>query len=234
MKRAYIELKDKTDLVPSLKNSLTVLRDFKRIGLVSTIQHVHGLKSAKEFLEENGKQVYLAKSTKARGQGISAKHEGQVLGCDVSAASQLDSMVDALLYIGTGQFHPIGIALETEKPVFTLNPHTERIAQVLEGERKKYLARQAARLFKLKEAKKIGIIVSTKPGQYNLDQAEEIRTKLMKNGKQAEIFITDLITEQDLLNFSEVEAWVNTACPRLVDDKFSKPVVNAEELGKAY
>lgn len=235
MKKVYVELKDKVDLKTALKNSLNALKDFKRIGLISTIQHVHGLKSAKSFLKENGKQIFLAKSTKTRGQGIKAKHEGQVLGCDVSAAKEIENKVDAFLYIGTGQFHPVGVAIETSKPVFVLNPHSERIAQVLEGEKKKYLARRAARLSKLKDAKTVGILVSTKLGQYNLKQAEKIKAKLVKKGKRAEIFLADNITAEDMLNFSEVEVWINTACPRLVDDEFSKTVVNADELlSKVY
>lgn len=234
MRSVYVELKDRVDLVPCLKNSLNALRDFKRIGLLTTIQHVHGLKSAQVFLEENGKQVLLAKSDKKTGQGIKAKYEGQVLGCDVSAAKSLEKDVDAFLYIGTGQFHPLGIAVETSKPVFALNPDTGKILQVPESERKKFLARRAARLSKLKDARAIGILVSTKPGQYNLQLAEKIKEKLEKEGKRAEIFMTDNITANEMLNFSEVELWINTACPRLIDDEFPKTVINAEEFSNFY
>ena len=69
-----------------------------RIGLVTTIQHMHKLEEVKTFLEKKGKKAVIC---------------GQVLGCNASCTAGKD--VDAFLYIGSGRFHPIGVALKTLK-----------------------------------------------------------------------------------------------------------------------
>jgi 2-(3-amino-3-carboxypropyl)histidine synthase len=73
--------------------------------------------------------------------------------------------------------------------------------------------------------------VSTKPGQH-LFQApvEKVKEKLEAQGKRVYLFVGDLITDTELRNFSHIEAWVNTACPRLMDDDFEKPIVNAADI----
>jgi diphthamide biosynthesis enzyme Dph1/Dph2-like protein len=54
--------------------------------------------------------------------------------------------------------------------------------------------------------------------------------KLESKGKKALIFSGEELSPNNLLPFN-VDCWINTACPRLVDDKFEKSVINAEELG---
>ena len=39
----------------------------------------------------------------------------------------------------------------------------------------------------------------------------------------------DEIRDDKLLGL-DVDAFVNTACPRIVEDKFSKPILNPEDL----
>ena len=75
----------------------------KKVGLVTTVQHKHELKKIKELIEKTGKKTVIG---------------GQILGCDVNAAKKIKSKVDAFLYIGSGEFHPLGVALETNKKVF--------------------------------------------------------------------------------------------------------------------
>ena len=75
-----------------------------------------------------------------------------------------------------------------------------------------------------------GILVSTKTGQFNLDSALKIRDELIGKGKTVFLFAGDEITPERVLGF-KVDAWVNTACPRIIDDFFEKPVLNPDELG---
>ena len=56
------------------------------------------------------------------------------------------------------------------------------------------------------------------------------KEKLEKDGKKVFLFVGDLITDTELRNFSHIQAWVNTACPRLMDDDFEKPIINAADL----
>jgi len=78
-------------------------------------------------------------------------------------------------------------------------------------------------LMKFYSADNIGILVSTKPGQNNLKEAIELKKKLKKN---CYIFVSDMINEAELENFPFIQAWVNTACPRIE----GKNIVNAEDI----
>jgi len=62
-------------------------------------------------------------------------------------------------------------------------------------------------------SEKIGILISTKPGQENLKKALSLKNKL-KN-KKSYFFLADEIDTRQFENFSDINAWINTACPRL-------------------
>ncbi|MBD3263191.1 diphthamide biosynthesis enzyme Dph2 [Candidatus Woesearchaeota archaeon] len=208
------------------KSVLNKLKDFKTIGLVATVQFVSQLPEIKSELKKAEKQIVISKPNKH------AVYPGQVLGCDVSAAIKIQNKVDCFLYIGDGKFHPLGIAVQTNKPVIILNPYTNKVNKLSDAEKKKWLKKQAARVSKVRDAQILGILVTTKPGQQNLKRAEQIKKKLQSQGKQAFVFVADTINPNDLLNFPQIQAWINTACPRLVDDQelFKKSIANADEI----
>jgi 2-(3-amino-3-carboxypropyl)histidine synthase len=225
MQTLFIEARSDQDLIPAIRANLSTLKKLGSIGLFTTVQHINQLEKAKDFLEKNNIKILTGKSKKSAGsQGPCAFYKGQVLGCDASAAKNLN--VDSYVYVGTGEFHPIAIALETEKPVFKLNPLTKILEQISQQDKKKWLARKAARLDKLNHSKKIGIILSTKPGQYKPKLADKLRKKF----KNSYVFISDTLTASDLLNFPDIDCWINTACPRLVDDRWHKTFVNANDI----
>ena len=69
-----------------------------------------------------------------------------------------------------------------------------------------------------KNALRLGIIVSVKPGQYQLEAAMRIKRKLHAIGKQGYIIYLNEVGTIPLGNFTEVEAYVDTACPRIAID----------------
>ena len=71
--------------------------------------------------------------------------------------------------------------------------------------------------------------MSSKQGQFRLDKAREIKKLIESRGKKAYIFIMDEIEDEKLLGL-RVDAFVNTACLRITDGKFSKPIINAEDV----
>jgi len=206
----------------SLKNSLPKLKKFGKIALVTTVSHIHQLGGMKEMLASAGHDVLTSK-------GGLAILEGQVLGCDSSAADKLAEKADAILYFGGGEFHPLGIS--SAKPVFAINPYAnsfEHLNSKLEMKRKK----ERGMLIAASMAKTIGIILSTKSGQYNLKIAENIARQLRKEGKSASILVTAEVDFSALADFNAFDAYITTACPRLVDDseRFCKPVVNVGKV----
>jgi 2-(3-amino-3-carboxypropyl)histidine synthase len=184
----------------------------KRIGLITTVQFVDYLDEIKEFLKD--KEVMVGKGKQ--------KYEGQILGCDVSAA-EVD--VDAFLYVGTGKFHPLIVGVKTGKDVFTLNPITGAFGKVDDNEIENYKKRKKAALVKFLSSDNIGILVSTKKGQYYDVETEKLEKKYPK--KKFYVFMAETIDYKQLENFPFIEAWVNSACPRIEEDI---KIVNISEI----
>ena len=61
-------------------------------------------------------------------------------------------------------------------------------------------------------------------------KAIDIKSKLEKQGKEAFIFVCDLLDANELENFPFVEYWVNTLCPRIADDKDKKNIIDMSEI----
>ena len=177
------------------------------IGLVSTVQYASYLKDIKAQLERQGKSVFIGK---AKGMD-----PGQVLGCNTEAASSIKGKVDAFLYIGSGIFHPLAIALATDKPIFIMNPETQQINQLDKSMISKAKAIKKGQQIKFLSADSFGIIISTKPGQNKMKQALALKEKLEKRGKKVYLFACDNLDLNQLENWPKIECWVNTMCPGL-------------------
>ncbi len=225
MQTMFIEARSDQDIVKSIRKNLKQIQKYQIIGLFTTVQHIGQLNKAKKYLESQGLKVLIGKSKKTKDcQGPCTTYAGQILGCDATASKSMK--VDAFLYIGTGEFHPIEITIETSKPVIKINPFSMHMKVFTEQDNRKYLAKQAARVDKLKQANKVGIILSTKPGQYKPNLAK----KVQKRFSNTYTFISDIITAENMLNFQDIDVWINTACPRLVEDSWPRTLINAEEL----
>jgi len=98
---------------------------------------------------------------------------------------------------------------------------------------KKYRIILADRINRLKNAHRIGIIVSTKSGQFNIRTALYIKDKLEKLGKDPYLIIIGEITPENLSYFIDIDAFIQTGCPRIsIDDQvnFPKPILNFEQF----
>ena len=194
----------------------------QKLGLVTTAQFLDTIEEIKAYLEKSNKEIFIDK--------LKQKNAGQLLGCDVGAAEKIQDKVDAFLYIGSGEFHPLGVALSTKKDVFTFNPATSIFSKLSKEEVEKYKKQKKAKLSKFLAADNIGILVSLKPGQYSYRKADEIKNGLKQKGKNCFIFVFDTLDANELNNFPFVDFWVNTACPRIADDKDEKNIMDMSEI----
>ncbi len=180
------------------------------IGIVTSVQHINAIDKVKSLLEESGKKAVIG---------------GQILGCWFENAMKIQPQVDAFLFVGSGKFHPLGI--KSDKPLYTLDLETKMI-EVLDTEI--FEKRKYASIFKARDAKSFAILVSTKEGQSELlRKAKQIKDYLQKNDKRAFILVMDEINDEKLLGL-QVDAYINTACPRITDGDFSKPMINALDV----
>jgi 2-(3-amino-3-carboxypropyl)histidine synthase len=214
MKTLFIEAKYTGTINPE-KIKTDKLPD--KLGLVTSVQFADYLKEIQSYLENKGKKVVIEKARQ--------KYPGQVLGCDQSAAKKIAAEVDAFLYIGDGYFHPIGVKLKTGKDVFTFNPKSNEFKKIEKRDIEKIKMKRKAQLIKFHSSKEIGIIVSTKPGQNRLKEAELLEKKFPE--KDFYLILFDNIDYSQLENFNFIECWINTACPRIEEDI---KVLNIDEI----
>ena len=195
--------------LPSLKGTV--------IGLVTTVQHAAQVPAMQAFLQTRGITAIVAE-----GSGRTPIR-GQVLGCSFTAAKI--SGVDEILFVGTGLFHPTGIAIATGARVIALDPLTGT-AQEVSGEA--LMRRRFAVMERARGARTIGIIVSTKSGQQRMGLAR----RLARLSENAVIVTMREVTPDELLNLG-YPCYVNTACPRLAYDdqvRFPVPVLSPQEF----
>jgi 2-(3-amino-3-carboxypropyl)histidine synthase len=187
------------------------------VGLISTIQHINKLGEVKKNLKDSGFNVIIGK-----GVGRLA-YSGQVLGCNVSSAQSISDDVDCFLFIGSGNFHAIGAALVTQKPVIIADPYLNEIRET-EKLVEDLLRKRHGAIARAQEAESFGIIVSTKPGQIRMNLAFELKELLKRHKKDATILLANRVDPDHLLGF-DVQALVSTACPRIaMDDYLMFPV----------
>jgi len=221
----YIEAKARVDVKTAVRKAIPLLNRWKTIGLVTTVQHVHTLKEAEDLLYNAGKKVVVGEAS-----GF-VKYAGQVIGCDYSTARSVSKEAEAFLFVGGGRFHAIGVALATGKPTVVADPYEGR-AYSVDQEVKKILRQRWASINEARKAKKFGVLIGLKSGQKKVKGAVEIKNKLKNNGKEATLLALREITPEALMQFSNIEAFVNTACPRVSLEsasKFLKPVLTFNE-----
>jgi 2-(3-amino-3-carboxypropyl)histidine synthase len=209
----------------AVEQSLPLLNGYITIGLATSVQHLQALNQAREILTRAGKTVIVGDS------GQIAYH-GQVSGCNYSNAKSISGEVEAFLFVGGGIFHALGIALNTSKPTIIADPYDNRAYQI-NAEAQKILKQRFAIIQEAKNAKKFGIFVGLKPGQKHLDSAMRMKELAEKNGKIAYLMAAREINPETLLEFPSIDAYVNTACPRVsleATGKFQKPVLTVNEF----
>jgi 2-(3-amino-3-carboxypropyl)histidine synthase len=220
----YVEARATINVDDAVEKALILLEKWRKIGLATTVQHVQTLDNVKETLLHAGKTVAI-------GDAGNMNYPGQVIGCDYSNAKSIASDVEAFLFVGGGRFHALGVALSTSKPTIVADPYEKRAFPVDE-EARKILKQRWASIEEAKKAKTFAILVGLKPGQKRLEDALCIKEKLEKSGKKTHLLAIKSITPEALMNFPTVDAYVNTACPRLsLNDasKFRKPVLTMNE-----
>ncbi len=212
--------------VESINELVKHLSAYKTIAIVTTVQHSHQIEKMQAVFQKNG--ITALTST-----GYWASAPGQILGCDALSVKKLETKIDAVIYIGDGMFHPL--AIETKKPVFTFNPVTLKIKQVNEDIERLHKKRNGS-LVAAMTAKRFAILVSTKVGQFNLAHAEWAKKELEKRGREAAILVANELEPITLNNFRVYDCYVNTACPRIVDDtvEFEKPILNLDMLKRLF
>ncbi|MEA1905155.1 MAG: diphthamide biosynthesis enzyme Dph2 [Candidatus Hadarchaeota archaeon] len=225
----FVEARMTVDPTEAIERVLPELKG--RLGLATTVQHIGHLERTKEMLERNAVEVVTGEP------GPRVKYPGLVLGCDWGCVKSVAGDVDGFLYLGTGRFHPLGIALATGKSVVVVNPIAggwEKLSPKLDD----FIRRRKAMIARASVCEKFGVVTSIKPGQRRFKLMENLVHGLRSSGMSAESIVADEIVPEKLSEF-QVEAFVCAACPWIpIDDaeRFDRPVLSPFEamvlLGK--
>ena len=221
----YVEARASVTVDVTVEKALELLSKYSKIGLATSVQHLQMLNGARELLVRAGKTVII-------GDALRMGYAGQVIGCDYSNVKSIANEVEAYLFVGGGMFHALGIALSTSKPTVIADPYDNR-AYSIDEEAQKLLKAHWACIEQAQHAKTFGVLVGLKPGQKRLDEALKIKALVEKHGKTAYLLAIREVTPEALLEFPTIDAYVNTACPRISLDapgKFSKPVLTINEF----
>lgn len=198
------------------------LTDMK-LGLVGSIQHLHLLPKYKKKLEEEGYDVIIPTG------GKRLTFPGQVLGCNYSGD---DTSIGHYFFLGSGDFHPHGLVLHTGKPLAMLDPYTGDASEMSLEKIERILRQRFGLIISSDKANSFGILIGEKPGQMRRGVALRLKKLLEKHGKKGYLLALEHIGPE-LIDFYPVDAFVNTACPRIaIDDsvRYAKPLLTPFEL----
>ena len=221
----YVEARSTVAVKEAVEKALPLLSNYQEIGLATTVQHLESLKQARTILVKAGKTVIV-------GNCGQLNYPGQVIGCNYGNVKSIVDEVDAFLFVGGGMFHALGIALSTSKPTFAADPYDNRAFSV-NDDAQKILKQRWACVQEAVDAKTFGVLIGSKPGQNHFDQALSIKELVERHGKIAYLLTVKEIVPETLLEFPSIDAYVNTACPRIsleAPQKFSKPVLTINEF----
>jgi len=190
----------------------------KKITIVGSIQYNKFILSLIKELKKHKKVKFIS------GMKTQRLNPCQILGCDSSSILAIKKKVDAIVYIGDGEFH-----FNALKNVLAYKYNFNGTFQLINTTKKTKIDA----LFI--SSKRIGIYVSSKLGQNKIKIAQRLEQKIKKIRKKVIIIYGNELNNNKLIGLG-IDLLINTACPRITDDykNYDMPVINPEEFEELY
>ncbi len=192
-----------------------------RIALCTTVQYLPYLEKIKKA---TGDRVTF-------GRGTLATEDGQVLGCDPGACNV---EADVNVIITDGVFHGVLAQMQTGRKTFILTPAGELIDVAPHVER--YMRQRETAKALARDAKRVGIVITTKHGQMYREVAEKLAEIVRSRGITADILVCDYFFPE-YVEGMPYDCYVFTGCPRVpIDDytRFERPVLTVAEAMEVW
>ena len=204
----------------------------RTVSLLTDSQHLDQVGAVKGILESGGAAVLV-------GRGKGQLNDGQVFGCEfypaLDAAGQgpggggTGARADCNAFMGQSTFHAAGVALATGLPTYVLDPYFGEVRDVTEfaaGLRK----RATLAVYKAAEAESFGVVVGLRDGQMSKTAGLRVKRELEEAGKRVQLIALTDITNDALRRFAGIDAFVQSACPRIsTDNRFDVPVLSVPQ-----
>jgi 2-(3-amino-3-carboxypropyl)histidine synthase len=199
------------------------LRDhYKTVSLLTDSQHLNQIPYIKKIFEEYGYEIII-------GKGKGQLNDAQVFGCEFYPAHYLQEKVDAYIFLGQSRFHSASVAISTERPTYMLDPYFQEYSEVTEFAQR-IQKKATLAIYKALDAKRIGLIIGLKEGQFAQVRALELKKKLEELGKRVQLIALTEITDERIQIFRQIDAFIQVACPRIAtDNHFKKPMLSVPQ-----
>lgn len=211
---------DTSHLLNSLERNFTTGKTIAVVGTIQFNATIHGVKSS---LEKAGFKVLIPQ--------IAPLSKGEILGC-TSPRLKDDDKIDLILYLGDGRFHLESIMIHNPSiPAYRYDPYSRKLTRETYEHDEMRTLRSSA-ITTAKKATKWGLILGSLGRQGNPHTMALIERRLKEKGIP---FINLLLSEifpGKLAMMSDVECWVQVACPRLSIDwgyAFPRPLLTPYE-----
>jgi 2-(3-amino-3-carboxypropyl)histidine synthase len=196
----------------------------RRLGLVASVQHLDLVPKLSAAIEETGRVVRIGTGDHR------LAYAAQALGCNYTGAEAVAAEVDAFVFLGTGRFHPVGLAFAVDRPVWSLDPLRGELDPPID--RAGLIRKRQLLVASVRDARRWGILVSSFAGQDRTPTALALQQRASARGREAEILLFDRLDPRDLEGRA-LDAYVNTACPRIAlddSDLYPRPVLTPPEF----
>jgi len=220
----FVEMRESRGDVEKLARIVVDAKLPFRLGLVASVQHLDLVEPLRAALGRHGYELRVGTGDRR------LAYPAQALGCNYSGAEAIERDVDAFLFLGTGQFHPVGLAFTVARPVHALDPVRGELEPPID--RGALVRRRQLVVAGARNARRWGILVSTFSGQNRSPTALALQERARSKGWEAEILLFDRLDGHDLEGRA-FDAYVNTACPRIaLDDgsNYPKPILTPPEF----
>lgn len=193
----------------------------KEIIFFTTVQYLDSLEAMKKQLTDNNISVKLIKPRHTR-------YEGQILGCSTRTIKGYEG---DFVFIGDGIFHPKALLLHNKGQVFAYDPKTNKQNTFSHEDSEKLRKKVKGAYAKFIMSKEVGVLITTKPGQYK----EKIADKLIEKypDKTFYFFLDNTHNFGGLQDFPFVNCFVNTMCERIGYDDMDVQgisIINVEDI----
>lgn len=184
-------------------------------------------KTFSEFLKIIPEKVFLAYTIqyKELAKELKKRLGKRVIGFQQVVGCSTLQKQSTIILIGEARFHALRLLKFAEK---VLVFDGQSFNELGEKDKKEQENMNRIKFTNLLNSKNVGILVSTKLGQYHFDNVLDIKEKLNNlSDKKSYVFLSDTFTKNELENF-KIDFWINTACTGITYD--NKKIINQESF----
>lgn len=213
---------DEEHLIKTLKKNFPKGSRLATFGTIQFNPTIHSIKDT--LLHDENHMLYVVPPQ------IKPLSKGEVLGC---TSERLDKeQYDAMVYVGDGRFHLESAMIHNpEIPAYRYDPYSRKFTREGYDQRRLVELRTDA-IETARHGKTFGLILGALGRQGNLPTVENLERNLIAAGKTVVKIILSEVFPQKLAMLSDIDVFVQVACPRLSIDwgyAFSKPLLTPYE-----